>query len=286
MFEKVLFPVIMSEYTEQMLDCLGGLSNNGVKEVLLFHVLGVSEMVNGTVSRKYDEDILIKWKSSLEESGVNVDYQIVTGIPWIEIVDIAEKGSYSFIMIGSHGSNILDKMFLGSVTQNVVHHSSKPIFIFRFRENFKKSVAPFCQDIFGKILYATDFSESSKKCIPYIDKMVNKTSQSLIILHVQDLRNLKHVPPEQIEEFNRIDLERLEELKVHFEKAGYGRVMTLLSTGYSIPEILNYIRSEEPTILVIGKKGKSNIREMLLGGVAETMIHKSGIPVFIVEGNK
>ena len=76
----------------------------------------------------------------------------------------------------------------------------------------------------------------------------------------------------------------MEKLKNHFIKAGFSNVMTLLSTGYSIPEILNYIRTEEPSIIVLGKKGKSNLKEMLLGGVADTIIRKSEIPIFVVEG--
>ena len=98
------------------------------------------------------------------------------------------------------------------------------------------------------------------------------------------MRNLKHTAPDQIEEFNRIDLERLEELKKHFESKGVTRVISLLTSGYSIPEILNYARTEEATVIVIGRKGKSNIKEMLLGGVAETIIRKSTVPVFMVEG--
>ena len=32
MLEKVLFPVIMTDLTEQMIDCLGGVVKNGVRE--------------------------------------------------------------------------------------------------------------------------------------------------------------------------------------------------------------------------------------------------------------
>ncbi len=286
MFKRVLFPVIMNEHTEQIINCLGGLAKNGVQEVLLFHVLSVSEMANGRISRKHDEDMLIRWKKILEETGIVADYRIMTGIPWLEIVEAADKNDFSFVLLGSHRNYYLDKVFFGSVTENVVHHSKKPIFIFKLKLNENEKSGPFCMDIFGKILYATDFSESSAECIPYIDEMLNSKNQEIIVLHVQDLRILKHVSAEKIDEFNRVDLERLEKLKQHFEKSGFKKVMTLLSTGFSIPEILNYIKTEGPTIVVMGKKGKSNLKEMLLGGVADTIIRKSEIPIFIVEGIK
>lgn len=36
MFKRVLFPVLMSEHSEQIVSCLGGLAKNGVEDVLLF----------------------------------------------------------------------------------------------------------------------------------------------------------------------------------------------------------------------------------------------------------
>ncbi|MGA2141711.1 MAG: universal stress protein [Brevinematales bacterium] len=286
MLEKVLFPVIMTDLTEQMIDCLGGVVKNGVKEVLLFHVESVSEIAAGNINSQYDEKLLEKWKNTLLDAGVKATYKIVAGVPWIEIVELIEKGDFSFTFMGSHGNSFLDRVFLGSVTENVIHHSSKPVLIYKLLKNSDhEGISAYCRNIFGKILYATDFSETSERCIPYIEKMLADTSQSLTILHVQDMRNLKYAGPDKFEKFNSTDLVRLEDLKKHFEKRGAGRVMSLLTSGYSIPEILNYARSEEATIIVLGKKGKSNIKEMLLGGVAETIIHKSPVPVFLVESS-
>lgn len=284
MFKKVLFPVIMSEYTEQIIDCLSGLAKNGIKEVLLFHVLSISEMMSGNVNEKHDVSILEKWKGILEENGIRAEYLITSGIPWIEIIEMAEKKDFSFIVLGSHGNTFLNRMFLGSVTENVVHHSQKPVFIFKLMQN-PSNTAPFCIDIFRKVLFATDFSESSDRCIPYIGQMMNQTAQELDILHVQDSRNLSYVTDEQIAEFNRIDQERLDKLKAYFEKAGFKKVTTALRAGHSITEILKYEKESRATITILGRKGKSNVKEMLLGGVAETIIHRSVNPVFIVENN-
>ncbi len=282
MLSKVLFPVVFTEETEQIIGCLAGLSKNGVKELLLFHVLSVSDEMNKFANEKYEEELLFKWKKFLEEYNLKVDYKIITGIPWIEIVDLAEKGDFSFIIIGSHGSSFLDRVILGSVTERVVQHSKKPILIYKIKSK-AEGEGLYCQDIFKKILYCTDFSHSSEKCIPYVESMLQGGNQQLIILHVQDLRNLRYIEADRIDDFNKKDLERLEELKKHFEKKGFKNVMTLLTTGYSITEILNYSATENPTLIVIGKKGKTNLKEMLLGGVSQTLIHKSTVPIFLVE---
>ncbi len=285
MLNKLLFPVVFTEEIEQIIGCIAGLSKNGLKEVTLLHVINISNVMEANYTgEKIEEELLFRWKKFLEEYNLTVNYKIIIGIPWIEIVDYAERNDFSFILIGSHGSTFLDKFLLGSVAERVVQHSKKPVLIYKLKKNVQ-SKGLFCSDIFKKILYCTDFSYSSEKCIPYIEKMLGSRNQELIILHVQDMRNLRHVDPSKIDEFNKIDLERLENLKQHFEKVGYKKVMTLLTTGYSITEILNYSTTEEPSIIVIGKKGKTNLKEMLLGGVSQTLIHKSNHSIFLVEKN-
>lgn len=281
MFKKVLFPVIMNEYSEQIINCIGGLSRNGTEEVLLFHVLSVSELAKGNIDQAQDEALLKKWKSALDESGIRTEYRIVKGIPWLEIVELADRSDHSFVMLGSHGSTYLDKMFLGSVTENVVHHTRKPVFIFKLKKEKEAGDIKYCVDVFGKILFATDFSDHSMACMPYIENMKNGLYQELNILHVQDLRQVKYADSYKMKEFNRIDTERLQELKTHFESKGFNKVAVELRTGYAMTEILDYAADQNSSIIVLGKKGSSDVKEMLLGGVAETVIHKSKIPVFL-----
>lgn len=281
MFKKVLFPVIMNEFSEQIINCIGGLSANGAEEVLLFHVLSVSDLENGNVSQDRDESLLQKWKASLEQIGLRCEYRIVKGIPWLEIVELADRSDYSFVMLGSHGSTYLDRMFLGSVTENVVHHTGKPVFIYKLKKDNNPEENRSCTDVFRKVLFATDFSDYSSACTAYIDKMKNNLYQELDILHVQDLRQMKYADSFKVKELNRIDNERLIEMKAHFESKGFNKVTAELRTGYAMTEILNYATKKNCSIIVLGKKGSSNVKEVLLGGVAETVIHKSEIPVFL-----
>lgn len=282
MFKRVLCPVTLNESMSEMLGCLAGLSKTGTEEVLLLHVESPSEAANGRTIREDDHEAMENWKKMLEESGLKTSYRMVTGIPWIEIVDIAEKENFSFIMMGSQEHSMMERFFPGGVTRNVLNHAKRPIFIYRL-SNPNHSHAAVCREVFSKILFATDFSESSENCIPYIEQMLSGRDQQLLILHVQDLRNLKHAATEKIEYFNEEDLRRLDMLKEKFERHGFKNVMTLLTTGYSVSEILNYIHTENPSILVMGKKGKTNLREMLLGGVSETMLQRAPLPLFVVD---
>ncbi len=284
MLGKVLFPVIMNDYAEQIIGCLAGLSRNGVEDVLLFHVLSAADLARGAVSRDADQKMLERWKALLEESGIRADYRIVKGVPWLEIVEEADKGDWSFVMLGSHGSSFLDRMFLGSVTENVVHHTQKPVFIYKLKKEPESAgdVRPSCADVFRKILFVTDFSGPAGRCEAYVAKMARESGQELLLLHVQDARQLKHVDDGRMAGFNSEDTARLETLRSRFESAGFRDVKSEIRSGYAMTEILEYAKGRDASLIVLGKKGRSDVKEMLLGGVAETVIHQSPVPVFLI----
>ncbi len=288
MFEKVLFPVTTTEITEQLLDFIPNFSFTDTKEVSMLHIVDSTDLYGDPIIINADKDLLLKWKARLLSYNFSqIRARVEVGIPWEEIVDIAERDNYSIIFMGSHGSRLLKRVFLGSVTENVLHHSKKPVMIFKFGytinldDNGQAEAVP-GSELFRKILYATDFSDNSERCIPYMDKINPDSNDELIMLHIQDLRTLKFASQEKISQFNRIDYDRFDRLKDHFQGLGFKNIKTLIKTGYSISDILDTIDQHRPSLVIMGAKGKSNIREMILGGVTEIIVHKSKSPVFIV----
>ena len=64
-----------------------------------------------------------------KKMGVKVSKKLVEGHPAEEIIKEAKKND--LIVIGSKGSTALERIFLGSVTENVAHHASCPVMIVR-----------------------------------------------------------------------------------------------------------------------------------------------------------
>lgn len=81
-----------------------------------------------------------------------------------EIIRIAKEENTSLIIIGSHGRSFLKGAILGSITQDVLRHTKSPLLIekFKFIEKEGGMVCQrICAEMFGKILYPTDFSSGS-----------------------------------------------------------------------------------------------------------------------------
>ncbi len=161
-----------------------------------------------------------EWKKHLETCAVSdVRTEIAKGIPWIEILERAEAKPPSLIVIGSRGKSLISRMFLGSQTENVLHHARVPVLILRVAvlKEGDPSSCTITKGIFRRILYLTDFSEEAGRYIPFLEWMAGAKPEPLVILHVQDTRRLGTASRGEIEAFNRNDAERLTALKHRFE---------------------------------------------------------------------
>lgn len=48
-----------------------------------------------------------------------------------ELCRLADEGSYDLLVVGSHGSGVLKRMLLGSVSHHVLHHAPCPVLVVR-----------------------------------------------------------------------------------------------------------------------------------------------------------
>ena len=63
------------------------------------------------------------------EANVEVESVILEGSPANDIVDYAEKNDIDLIVMGSHGKTGIQRFLIGSVAENVVRHSKKPVLV-------------------------------------------------------------------------------------------------------------------------------------------------------------
>ena len=145
--------------------------------------------------------------------------------------------------------------------------------------------------MFKKILYPTDFSDVAAKALDYIKKLREAGSQEVVILHVINQRMIESLMRHAISDSN-IDLwqktakenaqESLAEMSKELEALGF-TVKNIIKTGFPWREILDLEEEEDPSIMVIGSHGRSNIGEIFLGSVSERVIRKCKRPVMVIK---
>lgn len=141
---------------------------------------------------------------------------------------------------------------------------------------------------FDKILFATDFSESSDHAFEYAITLAKQFNSRLTILHVinepVDLRGfyVPHVSFEnlekEIEEGARKMMARFCEERI----SGFTNYQTAIVTGLPWEEILKRAESDHSSCIVLGTQGRSGIDHLLFGSTAERVVRRALCPVVTV----
>lgn len=151
-----------------------------------------------------------------------------------------------------------------------------------------------------KILYATDLSKNSAYAFRYAVNSARKHDASIHILHVMDSRPvaefylLIHTDAARLSEMRREKKEELagaiearlkefvrRELKDDPETLKRVASVQILF-GDPAEEILKIAAAMKCDIVVMGTHGKGVISHAFLGSVAEKVLHRIGIPVYII----
>jgi nucleotide-binding universal stress UspA family protein len=79
--------------------------------------------------RAYAENLLQKAIELLQEPGVQVSTTVLYGSPAESIAEEAAASDVGMVVIGSRGHGAVARMFLGSVSDRLIHISPKPILV-------------------------------------------------------------------------------------------------------------------------------------------------------------
>jgi nucleotide-binding universal stress UspA family protein len=69
--------------------------------------------------------------AALSAKGIAAEPQLKAGKPAEEIIDAAEAGGYDVIVVGSRGKSAAARFLMGSVSERVVRHASRPVLVVR-----------------------------------------------------------------------------------------------------------------------------------------------------------
>lgn len=287
MFKKILIASDLSPASDAIISCMNGFRSLGVEEIILFYALGIKYLD----SLKYliqdaVEPKLIKQKSTLENFGFNTALEIVPGIPSEELKRVAKEKDVSLIVIGSHGETAASHLLfrIGGVTSEVLHSHEKPLLLIRTKVsevNGEKCVETSCADFKGRILYATDFSDTAQRAFNYVEKIVEDGCKNVTLLHVQDKSKIDKHLKDKLDEFNKIDTERLEMLKEQLIKKGAENVTIKIPYGNPTQEILNESKNGY-TLIVMGSQGRGFIKELFIGSVSHNIARSADISVLLI----
>jgi nucleotide-binding universal stress UspA family protein len=137
-----------------------------------------------------------------------------------------------------------------------------------------------------KILVPCDFSTAGSSALAYATKLARETGAKLLIAHVQELRLIYGdgiypyyaYPEPDTNEARRL----LEDVKPDDPAVAYEY---RLFTGDPATRIAEAAEAEHVDLIVMSSHGRSGLRRVLLGSVAESVLRRASCPVIIVKPN-
>jgi len=220
--------------------------------------------------------------STKQDKDIKTKAIITTGIPSNEIVRIAESESVSLIIGGTQRHRGKEEDKLDTTTTRVIYKSKVPVLVIKLSEEeieHPEECDRFCNRLFSKVLFPTDWSDCAKATLNELIKL-RKVIGHLIMSHVMDERILRHLEPEKIEEYRQNDLNRLNEVKEILNRQGFS-VNTHLHVGYPPFEINRVADEEDISLIAIGKRGRTGLKEIIWGSTSQHLVRLSNRSVLV-----
>lgn len=286
MYEKFILASDLSPATLEIIKCVGILKTVGMKEVIIFHALGIKYLDTMQYDlMRYAEPALLEEKQALEKLSYSVKIAVCkNGTAW-ELNKVFEKEKAVLVIIGSHGAGMSFDSPIGGTAEKILHDSNVPLLIIRLQK-LEGEALPRCKadclNFSKKILYVTDFSDTSHRAFTHLENIVEAGAHRIALLHVQDKTKIEKHLLTRLEEFNRMDMSRLEMLKKALISKGAREVEILLKYGVPVAEILKTSMEDDYTLIVMGSQGRGYIKEIFLGSVSDNVVRRATIPVLLI----
>ncbi|MGB9715635.1 MAG: universal stress protein [Thermodesulfovibrionales bacterium] len=297
MYKKILYPIKFEEFSLDLLRCILSFKKAGTEEIDLLHVIDVSKVPMDKYEGYSTVDInriteiteikIAEAARLIEEAGIKVKKRIEVGIPYREILKVANEEKVSLIISGRQKKGILGEIFIGSNTDKVIRYGNIPIYIPKYPAIFgadKEACKRYCDRLFSRVLYPTDWSDCATEALRYLKGLKDVGVEEVIVAHVMDEKAMKLQPPEKFKDFERIDKEKLEMVKEELEKEGF-KVKTHLHVGKAGSDLIKIAGEEDVSLIVMGSHGKGYVKTILWGSVSRNMVEYSDRSVLLIRSS-
>jgi len=234
------------------------------------------------------QDLLDEQVKKIEEAGGTIaESYLRSGRRDREIVALADEIDSGLIVMGSRGQGGVRRALMGSVSDSVVRHAHCPVLVVRGERGEEERAA---STFPTKILVPTDGSEEASLAARTAADIAAKTESELHIVHVRgvpvyidrgsEVLRVAHGAPE--ETVRREAQGVLDAQAEQIEAAGGKVTRTHVKLGRPDEEIVILADEIDAGLVMMGRRGLSRIRQLLLGSVSDRVVRHAHCPVMVV----
>ncbi|MEE9364135.1 MAG: universal stress protein [Cellulophaga sp.] len=267
--KKIIVPVDFSEHSEFALKVAASLAKKHGSEIFALHMLELSDAIISSTEGIHQQQAVFFLKLAEKRFTEFLDKPYLKDIKvtpivkhfkvFSEVNEVAKKHKANLVVIGSHGTDGLHEIFVGSNAEKVVRHSDIPVLVIKSEiEDFK----------IEHFVFACDFKEENISAFKKAMDFAKKLSAELHLVYI-------NTPGDAFISTRDI----YKRISTFLLKSGEGKQVEIYN-DYSIEKgILNYSEKINADIIAIPTHGHRGLLHFFHGSIGEDIANHSKLPV-------
>jgi nucleotide-binding universal stress UspA family protein len=268
--KRILVPTDFSKHAEYALKVAAQIAKKNDGEIFLVHMLELPSSGNDSLSNSYEIPELIFFKNAVVSKlddlmdadyldGIKITKIIQFEMAFDGIIKNGKAHDADLIVMGSHGSNGFQEMFIGSNTEKVVRNSDVPVLVIKREEGDFNA---------NDFVFASDFSEEIKNPFEKVVGFANKFNSHLHLVTINTPNNFKST---------RVAQKAMDEFVAEFK---ISNCSTHIYNDVNVEKgILHFAKSIDADIIGMSTHGRKGLSHFFNGSISEDLVNHAKRPV-------
>ena len=267
--KKIIVLVDFSQQSEYALKTAASLAQNHGAEILALHMLELNQSLSSMSEMAHQEYTVFLLKAAEKKFKDFLDKPYLKNIKvtpiikhykvFSEVNEVAEKHSADLVVMGSHGSDGLKEIFVGSNAEKVVRHSDIPVLV------VKEEYSDFKID---RLVFASDFTLRNIPAFEKAKAFADSVSAELDLVHINTPNTDFLSTGDAYDRINKF-----------LAKANITDQVEIYN-DYSVEMgVLNYSETNGADAIAIPTHGRKGLAHFFMGSIGEDVTNHSKIPV-------
>lgn len=287
MFQKILCPIDFSPGSDHALQVAVQMAATSDGELVLAHAWSLLPMVSTRypvaadtvelIEREAERGLTVAAHDAARLGARRVSTRLLAGTAWDQIVSmVVDDPAFDLIVVGTHGRTGIARVLLGSVAEKVVRHAPCSVLAARPRGEVRS---------FRHVLCPIDFSAGSRPAVELAGEVTAPGGTGITLLHAIELPVVSSdemIPADLFADVDRSARQLLEQWAADLRAKAAVPIATRIETGSPGARVLAVL-DEDPAfdLVVVGSHGRTGLRRVLLGSVAEKLVRHAPCPVLV-----
>jgi nucleotide-binding universal stress UspA family protein len=307
-FMKLLLAIDQSKDSKAAINLLQKVKWPAGSTLIMLHVTTIDdEMTAPSSSRLHKKKLddsgkpplpvhseLHRLEKQFASEALQVQSMVVSGVPGQEILSVIQKKKIDMVILGSRGLSRISGLLLGSVSEWVLNDASCSVLIGRPTARKAKSSSSL------NILLATDGSRDAWKAVDVLKSFEFSVEPTVTLLYVvkkkiYETGQVVGSTGKSRTEFARLakdlcgdrgsaGVRLLNDTRDALSSSGL-KIQERLAFGHEAQEILKAARLQKADLVIVGSKGLTRLRRLLMGSVAHTVSQHAPCSVLVVRSS-